>query len=264
MIVVAIIAILAAIAIPQYIKYKDKRAVTCLNNLLALADGKPPEKTTCPASDKAYASGSGVSECPTPEKHLESAPRFVRASTGSWRLEQKFPPSDKPLSLRGARLEVQEQPGRASVLVKPGGFMRFFFGPLIVLIFTIGALTGLVQFVGALWTKKWSEVLGPFFGMVVAGVIAFLLLKATLTSQEWILEREGARVTRVDYQFGRRTSQTTFAGCQGVVPATAAGGHRLQLLHPPDAEGNRMTVLGMVDEDRLDVAGWFNRAVVGP
>lgn len=264
MIVVAVIAIIAAIALPQYIKYKDQRAMTCLNNLLALADGKPPAKKTCPAGDKAYATGTGVAECPSPANHLESAPRFVRASTGSWSLKQTFPASEQPISLRSARLEVQEKPGRASVLVKPGAFMRFFFGPLIVLIFTIGTVAGLVGFVGALWSKKGSEAIGPFFGMAVAGVLAFFLLKATLTSQEWIFEREGARATRVEYQFGRRTSETTFAGCLGVVPAVAAGGHRLQLIHPPDAEGNRLTVLGMIDEDRLDVAGWFNRALVGP
>src|SRR5689334_15729469 len=55
MIVVAIIAILAAIAIPQYLKIRDRRPVTCLNNLLSLAEGKPPEKPICPVSDKAYA-----------------------------------------------------------------------------------------------------------------------------------------------------------------------------------------------------------------
>jgi hypothetical protein len=38
---------------------------------------------------------------------------------------------------------------------------------------------------------------------------------------------------------------------------------RLDLVHAPDAEGRRVTTLGEVPANRLDLARWFNRALLG-
>ncbi|RPH49672.1 MAG: hypothetical protein EHM91_02870 [Planctomycetota bacterium] len=265
MIFVAILMILAAVAFPQYMKVRDRRAATCLRNLLSLTDGKPPEKPVCPVGEKAYAPEPERVACPSPEKHLDTTPALVRSKQGPWQVRQTRPSSaGKTLEFRDSRLEVTESPGRAAVLVKPGAFVRFFFAPLMFLILLVVTLACLAKFFWMLWTRKWFDAIGPLFGMAVAGGLAFLSLTSFATSREWVLERSGARVTRVDYFFGRRTSEQPTTGCLGVVPTVAMDGHRLQLLHPPDEKGRRTTELGLVAKDRLDVAEWFHQRIAGP
>jgi hypothetical protein len=265
MIVVIIIAILAAIAVPQYLKIRNQRPVTCLNNLLSLAEGQPPEKPVCPVSDKPYAPEPGRVACPSPEKHLDSTPALVRSKEGPWQVRQTLPsPAGKIIEFRNDRLEVTESAGRAAVLVKPGAFVRFFLGPLFFFILFAVTVGCLLKFVWMLWTRKWFDAIGPLFGFAVAGGLAFLSLGSFAASHEWVLERSAARVTRVDYFLGRRTSERTYSGCLGVVPTADTTGHKLQLIHPPDAKGSRTTELGLVAKDRLDVAGWFHQALIGP
>jgi hypothetical protein len=265
MIFLAIIVTLAAIALPQYLKIRDRRASLCLGNLLALADGKPPGKAVCPISDKAYAPGPDLVACPAPEKHLDSAPSLVRSKEGPWKVRQTLPSSaGRPIEYRDSRLEVKEQAGRVAVLVKPGAFARFFLAPLGFLILSVITIACLVAVFLSIRAREWFEGIVPFLVLPVAGGLAFLSMEWFATSHEWILERAGARVTRVDYFFGSRRSEQTISGCLGVVPTVATDGHRLQLVHPPNGEGARTTDLGLIPKDRLDVADWFHRALIGP
>jgi len=109
-------------------------------------------------------------------------------------------------------------------------------------------------------TRKWVDAIGPLFGSAVAGGLTFISLAAFAKSHEWVLERSGARVTRVGYSFGTRTSEQLRGGGAD----TAMDGHKLQLLHPPDEKGRRTTELGLIAKDRLDVAEWFRQRIAGP
>lgn len=261
--VVVIIGILAAIAIPNYIKFLDKRAVACLGNLLAQADGALPKDAVCPYGKKAYAPGDTLA-CPEPDQHLQSNPRLVRTKGGPWRLRQTLPAyAGRPIEVKGSRVEVQTHPGRTAVHVLPGKVMRFFVGPLIFVISGLITLGCLAKFLWMLWTRKWEESIPPALGMAVLGVITYVSMMRCAASHEWIVERSGARVTRVGYLFGRRISEKTLSGCLAIVPTRASGGHRLQVVHPPQADDSRTTALELIAEDRLDIADWFHHALIG-
>jgi hypothetical protein len=264
LVVVAIIGIIAAIAIPTLLKAMDKRAETCLGNIATLTDGPLAKDTVCQVSGKPYAGGD-TPACPEPDKHLPGNPRLVRAKEGPWRLEQTLPPfSGTPVDFMHGRLEVKEHPGRAAVLVKPGGFARFFFAPLMCLIGTVVAALFTGAFFYHLWIRKWGDAVGPFFGALIFGVVGYVAMLGFALSHEWVVEREGARITKVEYFWGKRSSEKTLTGCLGVVPARGGGGYRLFVLHPPQPDGKRITPLEVIDHDRLDVADWFNRALRGP
>lgn len=261
---IIIVGILAAIAIPQFIKLMDKRATTCLGNILAQADGPLPKETVCPFSKKAYGGGD-VPSCPEPAKHLESNPRMVRPKDGPPRLEQTLPAyAGGPIELKNGRIEVQTHPGRAAVLVLPAKFARYFGGPVLLTLFGVWALVAAARFAWGLWKKNWESAILNFLGLAFAGGISTWLIMGFATSHEWVVERSGARVTRVEYLFGSRRSEHTLANCLAIVPAKAVGGHRLLIVHPPGPDGNRFTPMEMIPEDRLDLADWFNRALAGP
>jgi len=265
-IVFVVTGIVAAIAIPIFLQYTSRKGRTCLENLAALTE-KPGEKKSCPACDKPYAVSSTKEtetvSCPAPADHLSSSPRFVRAAGGAWSLEQTLPPyTGEPIEIRTSAVEIQETPGRTSVFVKPSFFSRWVTGGFLVLFLGILALVFLGAALQALIKKDRATLWGGLFAMTIPSVLLYFVAGSYFSSHEFVFETGSGRATRIDYVWGSRRTETLYKGCLGVVP-TGTAMLRLDLVHAPDAEGRRVTTLGDVSANRLDLARWFNRALLG-
>lgn len=254
----AILGIVAGSVIPTILYQRARSPAACLGNLLAQAEGTLPRDAVCPISRKAYIMGD-VATCPDPDGHLESRPRLLCSKEGPWRLQQTLPPSSgRPVQLQKLLVDWKEHPGRATLLVQEPSPIRYIAAPLLCL-FCAGAA---VRF--GLRARKGIAVAGNMAGVAIAAALGFASFMAVGESREWVLERADARLTRVTYAFGRELSRTTVAGCLGVVPTRSGNSHKLVVLHPPAADGSRMTSLGLVAGDRLDVADRLHRALLGP
>jgi len=66
MIVIAIVAILAAVAIPQIAAVLEKRGLQCLEQLVAATKSPLPAGALCPKSDKPSAVTADLVACPAP------------------------------------------------------------------------------------------------------------------------------------------------------------------------------------------------------
>jgi hypothetical protein len=180
-------------------------------------------------------------------------------------LEQSLPAyAGGPVELADARLEVNESPGRISVLVKPGIFTRYVLGPFLFLFCGFWTLIIGSSWIDALKAKYWSGAVLPSAGLLLLGLLTYGTLFLSVTSHEWIIER--GRVTRVDYFLGRRGAVKVLEGCLGVVPSAEIGPPpmALRLVHAPDASGKRTTVIEAIAKDRTDLAQWINRVLLGP
>ena len=266
MIVVAIIGILAAIAIPSFLNYRAARGEKCLGHLLTLSGGSLPAGTTCPYSGKAYPTSPGdLVACPAPAEHLDSSPRFLRTKDGVWKLEQTLPAyAGAPLEFGNSAFEIKETPQRVSILIKPGGLVRYVFGPIFLLGLLVPTLIFLVASFLAFRKKDAGEGLGALVGALFFGVSFAFLLNGWGSSHEYVVERGSARVTRIEHFLGRTWSETSTAACIGVVPvpSSAFGRRELRLVHAPDAAGKRLTPLETIPAARLDLVDWFNRALM--
>lgn len=266
MIIVAIIMIIAAVSLPQFLKLRDNRALLCVQALHGRLAGAADGAAECPFSKKPLAvarqSDAETVECPDPDQHLPSRPRFVRAKDGPLRLEQTLPAwSGKPVTMSG--LVVKETPDRIAIHVRSGWFVRYVVLSLLALVFVVltGAIVAAIVVMSR--DKDWGGVVKAVIGMAVTGGIAGVLIYGIGSSHEWVLEGQGATLTKVDYRFGRRSSEKAVQGCLGVVPVRKTGGAlQLVVIHPPDAEGSRTTPLGVFPEDRLDLAPWLNRTLL--
>jgi hypothetical protein len=255
MIMVAIIGILAAIAIPNILAFRARRGTTCLNHLVAQMDGKRPAGAACPYTDAAYAAGD-VAACPTPSGHLDSSPRFVKAADGAWRLEQTLPPYEgKPVELGSAASETRG----STVHVRPHWGVKYLLGPVLTLVLAALAIGCVVLTVGALRLKSWGGAVWCSLGLALLVFFGYSATTSFAASHTWTFEKD--RVTRVDYLFGSKRAETSYAGCLGVVPVPFSnGGRGLQLVHA-ERDGRRTTLVDTVPPDRLDIAAWINRVL---
>lgn len=268
MIFIAIIGILAAIAIPQFLKALDSRATKCLGFLIAATDKGIPADTKCPKSGKVYAvarrDGLEIAACPAPEKHLDTAPTFERPKDGAWKLSQSLPAyQGGAIELGPGRTVVVESPGRLSLHLLPSKLNRHYAGPLFLTLTSVILLFSLGILIRALVTKNTDEMVGSGFMVVAFGIMTWMLVGGLGESTEFILERE--RVTRVDYHLGSARKRTVYERCLGLVPATPTAGSALKLflVHAPDAGGNRVTEVSSVEKDRLDIVARLNRTLQG-
>ncbi len=271
MIVIAIIGILAAIAIPNLIAWKEGRNGRCVEHLAALTNGSLPAGTVCPKSDKPYAVAkrgeTDLIACPAPEKHLESAPEFVRTKEGVWRLQQTLPPFAGEAPEFGAgRLDVNQSPGRVSLHVLPSGFSRYFLGPLFFVVLVAIVLTCLWQLGSAIRKRQWLAVVFPAIGVAAFCALGYWELSSFTSSYEIVFERSPSRVTRIDYFLGSRGAETVYSDCLGLIPTPGVGARpaALWLVCSSKNEPRRAVQLDTIPAKRLDVAQWLNRALLGP
>jgi hypothetical protein len=271
MIVIAIIGVLAAIAIPNLIAWKEGRSSRCVEHLAALTNGPLPAGTVCPKSDKPYAvvkrGETDVIACPAPEKHLETAPEFVRTKEGDWRLRQTLPAyTGEAPEFGNGRLDVNQSPGRLSLHVQPAGFNRYFVGPLFFVVLSGIVLTCVWKVGAALWNRQWSALMFPAIAAAALGALDYLELKSFTSSTEYIFERSPSRVTRLEYFLGSRTSETVHPDCLGLIPTPGVGARpaNLYLICSPKGEGRRAVPLDTIPAKRLDVAQWLNQTLLGP
>jgi hypothetical protein len=271
LVVVAIIGILTAIAIPTWLAWREGRNTTCVDSLAALTAGPLPAGTVCPKSGKPYAVAlrgeDDVAACPSPEKHLDSAPEFVRSKGGAWRLRQTLPAyAGAPLVFSAGSLDVKESPGRAALHVRPGGFTRYVLGPLFFLIIAgivVACLVGVGQ---AIWTRKGAEGVFPLLAALALGALGYWELKSFACSTEFVLERSPARVTRIGYFLGSRSSEVVYSDCLGFIPASGGANQPagLHLVYSPAPDARRTILIDKIPAKRLDVAQWLNLALLGP
>ncbi len=266
MIAVTLIAVIAAIAIPSLLNVRAARGSTCLDHLLSLTAGALPPGTACPYSGKAYATSPGeLVACPSPADHLDSHPRFVRAKEGSWRIEQVLPAyAGGSVELGEGRTEVEQTEARVTLRTWKAGILHHVVSWIFLILLGLPALLLLGLAAGLLLKKEWSAAATASGGAAVFAVLVALLLGTYTSRTAFVVDRAAATVTRVERKFGRPWSSTTFAGCLGVVPVpTSSSGRRmLQLVHARDADGKQTTPLEGISADRLDLADWFNRALL--
>lgn len=256
MIMVVIIGILAAIAIPNVLAFRARRGTTCVGHLVAQMDGKRPADAACPYSGTAYAAGD-VAACPTPTGHLDSSPRFVKAADGAWRLEQTLPPYEgKPVELGSAASETRG----STVHVRPHWGLKYLLGPVLTLVLAALAIGCAVLMVGALRLKSWGGAAWCVLGLALLIFLGYGATTSVAASHELTFEK--GRVTRVDYLFGSRRGEKVYAGCLGVVPVPdSSGGRRGLLLIHAELDGRRSTLLETIPAGRLDIVTWIHRAL---
>jgi len=268
---VAVIGILAAIAIPGLLQYFASKGPRCAANLVSLLSNPLPQNTLCPKCSKPYAvaarDGLEIVACPGPERHLDTKPEFVRAKGGEWKLRQTLPPyAGGVIEMTRGKTVVAQSPGRASLHLLPAGYYRYFFGPLLFGILALLSLLFLFDLGEKIRVKDKGAILGAFFAFAVFAVLGYFVLRDFTSSSEIILEQNGARVTCIEYRFGSRSSVTEHAGCLGFLPTMGLTTRpsKFLLLHPPDDAGRRITEFEPIPSDRLDLAAWFNQAILGP
>ncbi len=268
-VVLIVIAVLAAIAIPTLLNYQKARRAKCLTNIAALADGTLPPGATCPAGGKPYAvttrDGLEVAACPEPAGHLDTAPHLVREKPGPWAFRQTLPaPSADGLGLIAGRV-TSESADAVHIAVIPAFWIRWIMMPilsLVCLLVTLGCLYGT-------WVmareKSWGGAVTAFVVAVLFGFFAVGCVTTAASSTEFRLERDGARLTRIHYLFGSKTSEEIHAGCLAIVPAIgmASDQRSLVVLHPPDAQGARQTTIGQISEKSLGAAARLDRLLAG-
>jgi hypothetical protein len=269
-VVIVIIGILAAIAIPSFLNAVKAARARCLTNIVALADGTLAAGAACPASKKPYAvalkDGVEVASCPDPAGHLDSAPQLVGQKGGPWILQQTLPaPTADALQLLGVRADVVETGETVTIGIAHAWYSRWLLMPLFFLFCLAVVIACIVGIVILLKEKGWGGIVmalivGTLFGF---GVYATGL--AIAGTQEYRLERAGARLVKSTFLFGSKTSEETVSGCYGVVPVIGPSDDRrnLVVLHPPDKAGARQTTLGTISAQHLGVAARLDRLLAG-
>jgi hypothetical protein len=271
MIILAVIGILAAVAIPNLLAWMESRSSRCVEHLATLTNGPLPAGTVCPKCDKPYTvvkrGESEVIACPASEKHLQSAPEFIRTKERAWRLQQTLPAyaGEEPEFGRG-RLDVKQSPGRVSLHVLPAGFNRYFAGPLFFVVIVGIELACLWQIGEALWKREWPALIFPAIAAAAFSGLGYLELKSFTSSYELVFERSPSRVTRIDYFLGSRSTETVYSDCLGVIPTPGTAGRpaNLYLVCTPRNEPRRAVLLDTLPAKRLDVAQWLNQTLLGP
>ncbi len=265
MIAVTLVAIIAAVAIPTFLKARAARGPNCLEHLLSLTAGSLPAGSSCPYSGKAYAGSPGDAvACPDAAGHLDSKPRFRRTPEG-WRLEQTLSAyAGGPLEFGDGKTEVEQAEGRTTLRTWKSGIFHHVAAWIFLIALGLPALFLFGLAARLLLKAEWGAAGAVFAGAAVLAVLLALLLAAYTSRTSVVVDRAAATVTRVEHKFGRPWSTTTYAACLGVVPvpATSSGRRMLQLVHAPGADGKRTTPLEEVSADRLDLADWFNRALL--
>ena len=261
MIVVAILGVIAAVALPFFLRSEAKAAAGCLDLLLA-----PKAGAACPSSGTPYApaevDGVRTVACPAPE-HLPSAPRLVRAKDGTWRLEQTLPGyAGGAVELARGSAEIQESPGRLQIVERASGFVRWVVGPAGSFLLLVLAVVALVTFGIAAWRKDWPNLGTGLVAAVLFGWGGLSCLFSACGRREIVFERAEARVTVSERLLSATWSTKTYAGSLGVVPLPDSGGRALHLVHAPDPATLRRVELPLrLPENRLDLADWLNRAL---
>ena len=267
MVFIAVIAILAAIAIPNLINLMESKGRDCLVHLTQGLDGKRGKDAVCPKSDKPYEATPDRQACPAPDKHLESRPEFVRLKGGDWQLRQTLPPyKDQPVELDNGRTVVTRSPGRLSLHVLPARTNRWVFWPFFFLVMVGFLIAGLYLAGKALFTREYKSIAGGLFLIGLFGTVGWFQFRLMASSHEFVFEREGARLTRIDYHLGSVSGKTVYPRGLGVIPTTAVGlrPSKLYVIHDPDATGSRITSLDPIASDRHDIAASNNAAWIGP
>lgn len=275
LIFVAIVGILAAIALPNLLALMDKRNSRCLENLVAWTNGPLPPGTVCPKCGNSYGLATNlvgtkreteILACPATEKHLETEPAFVRTKGELWRLEQTFPAdTGQPMEFGQGSLDVKESPGRLALHVKPSAVTRYVLGPFFFLLLSVAAIACLVAVGTSILKGLWREGVFPLLGAVGLGALAWWNLTAIVGSHEVIFERSSSRVTRVEYAFGSKSSESVYADCLGVVPIPGTGARpaSLYLITRSASDTRQAVVLDTIPAKRLDVARRLNQILSG-
>ncbi len=218
MIQAAILAVIAAVAIPQLIALRVKgQDQACLQALAAHARGAPSD-ARCPHDDQPYvwkqvaapAGGAGGAapavdpdeaeeslSCPATEAVLPTGPRVIRRGE-ELRLQQVVPPlasppSARPLPVRDSPLEVWRTDDALVVATRAGGFLRYVLAPLLVLV--------PVTWAGLTVRQDWDPEEDLRKRLLAAGgcllplLLASLLFAGLLLREEVVRFQAGGRIT---------------------------------------------------------------------
>lgn len=142
LVTVAIIAVIAAIAVPALVGERLPDDLRCVENMLVLARGEDGAETTCPVEETAYerSDQGGRVSCPKADSHLLFAPSAVKAEGGAILVQ------DLPAPLRQGGLSVSQGADRAEIVLHGTGatVSRGRMGAGVVLGYALQVLFGVI------------------------------------------------------------------------------------------------------------------------
>ncbi len=262
MIVVAIIGIIAALAIPAYLNYYLKRHGRCLDVLLTAGEGTLPADSKCPVTDQPYQvekkpEGDHLS---CPGNHLATRPVVVRTA-GSYEVRQTLP-AYEGLSIDDWHryAEFAENPDGAVIEIRPRAWYRWGVGPVLILVALLTGLGAIAQ----LFEAKAEKNRGQMGCMMAVMAIPLLLLVAMLYSMFCVerieLSRSKHAVAQRSLVFGRELfAPATFEDVRAIIVVTDKKCD-VEVVSGAGEKRTR-TALFKVTKDKLGILGPLNAAI---